>query len=58
MKKKTFDMEAYKNAMFMFPEITYGEYESITDMKIRKEIAKKNKIVSTDSYNRTMTYLR
>ncbi|MEA3387231.1 MAG: hypothetical protein U9Q66_02355 [Patescibacteria group bacterium] len=44
--------------MNIFPDIEFNEYDQITDLSVRKDIAKKNKIISTDSYNRTMTYLK
>lgn len=53
-----FDIEAYKEQQMMFPEISYNEFEDIDDMELRKAIASKNKIISTDAYNRTMTYLK
>jgi hypothetical protein len=41
-----------------FPEISFDEFQAIDDLELRKEISKKNKILSTDAYNRTMTYLK
>ena len=48
----------YRQKHFAFPEIKFQEFEQIQDLKIRKDIAKKNKIVQTDTYNRTMTHLK
>jgi len=48
----------YRQQHFAFPEISFEDFEEIEDLKIRKDIAKKNKIVSTDTYNRTMTHLK
>lgn len=48
----------YKQKHFAFPEINFQDFEEIQDLRIRKDIAKKNKIVSTDTYNRTMTHLK
>ncbi len=56
--KYGFDLYDYKRKMNAFPTITYKEFEEITDLQVREDIAKKNKIVSTDTYNRTMTYLK
>ncbi|EKE29987.1 MAG: hypothetical protein ACD_2C00065G0003 [uncultured bacterium (gcode 4)] len=53
-----FDIESYKERQMAFPEISYDEFRWIDDMELRKEIAGKNKILSTDAYNRTMTYLK
>lgn len=54
----TFNYESYKEQITVFPQITYAEFEKITDLRVRKEIIKKNKILKTDAYNRTMTHLR
>jgi hypothetical protein len=48
----------YRQKHFAFPEINFQDFEEIQDLRIRKDIAKKNKIVSTDTYNRTMTHLK
>jgi nicotinic acid phosphoribosyltransferase len=53
-----FDLLNYKNTLREFPQITYAEFKEIEDDDIRLEIAKRNKIVSTDAYNRTMTYIK
>jgi hypothetical protein len=53
-----FNAEAYKERQMSFPEITFKEFEALDDMELRKDIAQKNKILSTDAYNRTMTYLK
>ncbi|MCF7835117.1 hypothetical protein K9M48_03615 [Candidatus Gracilibacteria bacterium] len=54
----TFDTQSYKAKMKEFPEISYQEYQEITDLEIRRDIAKKNKIIQTDAYNRTMEFLK
>ena len=41
----TFDTKSYKARLQEFPEISYQEYQQITDLDIRKDIAKKNKII-------------
>ena len=53
-----FDAAAYADARFAFPEISYSEFESIDDLDLRKEIAGLNKILLTDTYNRTMAHTR
>ena len=54
----TFNATVYKQQLQAFPEISYEEYQQITDIQIRKDIAKKNKIIQTDAYNRTMNFLK
>lgn len=54
----TFNATTYKQKLQEFPEITFEEYQQITDLQVRKDIAKKNKIIQTDSYNRTMNFLK
>lgn len=54
----SFDTQAYKAKMKEFPEITFEEYQQITDLEVRRDIAKKNKIIQTDAYNRTMNFLK
>ena len=54
----TFNAKNYKEQLQQFPEITFDEYQEITDLQVRKDIAKKNKIIQTDSYNRTMNFLK
>ena len=56
--KTNFDLESYMEKQMQFPEITFSEFDSIYDMEVRKDIVSKNKIISTDAYNRTMTYLK
>ena len=53
-----FNIQEYKDKLQEFPEISYEEYQQITDLQVRKDIAKKNKIVQTDAYNRTMNFLK
>ena len=54
---KTFDTGEYKRRFNEFPDITYEEYKKITDEQVRQEVAKENKILQTDTYNRTMNYI-
>jgi len=53
-----FDIESYRKQELAFPSISYAEFEAIDDLNIRKRIASKNKLLQTDTYNRTMTFLR
>lgn len=53
-----FDIEAYREQMFAFPEISFEEFNEIDDLQVREEIVGKNKILQTDTYNRTMAYLK
>lgn len=53
-----FDFESYQKQELAFPSITYAEFEAIDDLEMRKRIVGKNKILQTDTYNRTMTFLR
>lgn len=41
-----------------FPEISFDEFQSIPYIDERKKIVKKNKILRTDAYNRTMDYTK
>jgi hypothetical protein len=58
MQTQKFDIESYREQQMLFPELSYTEFQQIDDLELRKEIVKKNKILSTDAYNRTMTYLK
>lgn len=53
-----FDAAAYADARFNFPEISYAEFDALDDLDLRKEIAGLNKILLTDTYNRTMAHTR
>nr|MDD3720289.1 nicotinamide phosphoribosyltransferase domain-containing protein [Candidatus Gracilibacteria bacterium] len=41
-----------------FPEISFAEFQAIPYLDERIEIAKRNKILRTDAYNRTMDYIK
>lgn len=41
-----------------FPEISFSEFQAIPYLDERKEIAKRNKILRTDAYNRTMDFIK
>ena len=53
-----FNVAEYKRRLNDFPDITYAQYQEITDEQVRQDIAKRNKILQTDSYNRTMNYVK
>ncbi len=55
---ETFNVADYKRQLNEFPQITYEEYQQITDEQVRQDIAKKNKILQTDTYNRTMNIIK
>lgn len=55
---KNFNLQEYKSQLNEFPDITYREYQDITDEQVRQDIAKKNKILQTDTYNRTMNFIK
>lgn len=55
---KTFDIQSYKARLQEFPEIDFEQFQQITDLQVRRDIAKKNKIIQTDAYNRTMNFLK
>ena len=55
---KDFNLKEYKEQLNQFPDITYDEYQQITDEQVRQDIAKKNKILQTDTYNRTMNHIK
>ncbi|MBR4633426.1 hypothetical protein IKO50_00220 [bacterium] len=54
----TFNVGEYKRKINEFPEISFQEYQNIADEQVRQDIAKKNKILQTDTYNRTMNYIK
>lgn len=56
--RKKFDVSAYAEARFDFPPVSYAEFEAIDDLDLRKEIAGLNKILLTDTYDRTMAHTR
>lgn len=51
-------MNVIQNRYIDFPEISYEEFQEIPYIQDRKEIAKRNKIMRTDAYNRTMDYTK
>jgi len=53
-----FDEEAYLQEQKEFPNIGFDEFQQIRSIEARKDIAKKNKILRTDAYNRTMDYTK
>ena len=53
-----FDLNAYRDQVRNFPDITYAEFQNITDDDVRLDIGRKNKVISTDTYNRTMSHIK
>lgn len=53
-----FDLQAYAARLREFPEITFDEFRAIADDDVRLDIARKNKVISTDTYNRTMGFIK
>ena len=53
-----FDLDAYRTGLRRFPEITYREFRGIADDDVRLDIARRNKVISSDTYNRTMSHVR
>jgi hypothetical protein len=53
-----FNLQEYKKQLNEFPNISYEDYQQITDEQVRQDIANKNKILQTDTYNRTMNYIK
>ncbi len=51
---KTANILDYKQ----FPDISFEDFQAIPYIEDRKEIAKRNKILRTDAYNRTMDYIK
>jgi len=54
----TFNIDSYKEQTFTFPHISYEEFKKIDDMRVRREIVKRNRILMTDTYNRTMEHIK
>lgn len=55
---ENFNFQDYKRQLNEFPDISYQEYQEIKDEQVRQDIAKKNKILQTDTYNRTMNHIK
>jgi hypothetical protein len=55
---ENFNFQDYKRKLNEFPAISYQEYQEIKDEQVRQDIAKKNKILQTDTYNRTMNHIK
>ena len=54
----TFNLSDYQRQLNEFPNISYQEYQQLTDERVRQDIASKNKIIQTDTYNRTMKHIK
>ncbi|MFM7075286.1 MAG: hypothetical protein ACKO3G_04375, partial [Planctomycetaceae bacterium] len=53
-----FDLDTFRDALRRFPAITWEEYRAIPDDDVRLEIARRNRVISSDAYNRTMARIR
>ncbi len=53
-----FDLAAYRDSLRSFPDITYAVFREIPDDDVRLDIARRNKVISTDTYNRTMNRIK
>lgn len=53
-----FNVRAYEQLLNTFPDITFAQFCELDDISVRQEIIKRNKILQTDTYNRTMWFLR
>jgi len=49
-----FNVRAYEQLLNTFPDITFAQFCELDDISVRQEIIKRNKILQTDTYNRTM----
>lgn len=58
MAAMTFSLDDYRDRLRQFPAITFAEFCRIPDDDVRLDIARKNKVVSTDTYNRTMSHIK
>ena len=54
----TFNFSDYKRQLNEFPNITFAEFQQITDEQVRRDIVSKNRILQTDTYNRTMNHIK
>ena len=53
-----FDLDDFRESLRSFPPITWGEFRAIADDDVRLAIAGRNRVISTDAYNRTMARIR
>ena len=58
METKTFDFDTYRKQQDAFPEVTFEQFQNCSDAKVRDNIVSKNRILSTDTYNRTMNHIK
>lgn len=53
-----FDFQEYERQQRVFPQITFDQFQSSNDEIMRDSILEKNRIVCTDTYNRTMNHIK
>lgn len=53
-----FDLDTFRDGLRRFPEIGWEAYQAIPDDDVRLEIARRNRVISSDAYNRTMARIR
>lgn len=53
-----FDLDAYREARRTFPDIASAEFREIPDDDVRLDVARRNKVLSTDTSNRTMNRIK
>jgi hypothetical protein len=58
MTTNTFDFDAYRKRQDVFPEVTFEQFQECKDAKVRDSIVSKNRLLSTDTYNRTMNHIK
>ena len=57
-KMNNFNIKEYERITQTFPEISREEYSQITDEKLKWQIASKNRLLASDTYNRTMDWTK
>jgi len=58
MKNAPFNMREYAQQQRVFPEISFDEFQACNDEIVKDWIVAKNRVLSTDAYNRTMNHLK
>lgn len=55
---KNFNINEYERITQTFPEISWEEYNQITNEAVKADIASKNRLLISDTYNRTMDWTK
>ena len=53
-----FNLDEYTKQQRVFPEISFEEFQGCNDEIIKDSIVTKNRVLSTDAYNRTMNEIK